>query len=69
MSESSSTSPNFLTAEEVCEALRISKSSLYSLRHRGVEPASFGIRVGRKLLWRASDIDQWWSRQVAEATR
>lgn len=61
--------PTYLTAEEVCQHLRISKSSLYSLRHRGVEPASFGIRVGRKLLWRASDIDAWWSSQVAEATR
>lgn len=53
--------PEFLTVPEVAALLRTSPGALYGLRHRGVKPAAFGVQVGRRLLWRRSDIEAWFT--------
>lgn len=48
-----------LTVQETAEYLRLTPGALYMQRHRGEKPGALGIRVGRKLLFRPSDIDQF----------
>jgi predicted DNA-binding transcriptional regulator AlpA len=48
-----------LTVEEVAELLRTTRSALYSSRHRKEAPGFLGIKVGRRLLWRPSDLEHW----------
>lgn len=48
---------NLLTLPEVAERLRIPLSSLYDMRTRGTAPP--GIRVGRSVRVRASDLERW----------
>jgi predicted DNA-binding transcriptional regulator AlpA len=59
----SSDSFEYLTAEEVAGMFRISVSALYTQRHRNEAPGILGQKVGRKLLWRRSEIDAWWEAQ------
>ena len=48
---------SLMTLEEVAEYLRIPVLTLRWLRQGGrFAPA---VRVGRRLVWRASDIDEW----------
>jgi predicted DNA-binding transcriptional regulator AlpA len=55
----------YLTGEEVRVMLKLpSMASLYSLRYRSGAPP--GIRIGRKLMFRKSDIEQWWDQQLRE---
>ncbi len=56
-----------LTVQEVAEYLRLTPSALYTQRHRGEKPGVLGIRVGRKLLFRPSDIDQFLVERLQEA--
>lgn len=53
----------YLTALETAELLRLSRGSLYVQRHRGQAPGSLGRQVGRKLLWRRTDLDAWFDEQ------
>lgn len=53
----------YLTVEELSARLHLGPQALYSARHRGVEPASLGVKVGRRILWLESDIDQWFRDQ------
>jgi excisionase family DNA binding protein len=46
-----------LTSDETAEALRMSVAALYTMRHRDGGPPA--IRVGRKLLFRESDLERW----------
>jgi len=59
--------PTYLTAEEVAAMYRLSVSALYTQRHRGEAPGSLGAKVGRKLLWRQSELDAWFDRTRDEA--
>ncbi|MCV7251628.1 helix-turn-helix domain-containing protein [Mycobacterium hackensackense] len=45
------------TPEDVAECLRTTKSSLAQMRYRGTGPAF--IRVGRRVLYRWSDVDEF----------
>lgn len=46
------------------------RSALYTQRHRGQAPGALAVRVGRRLVWRRRDIEQWWeAEQAAEAVR
>lgn len=47
----------FLTTEEVAEALRTSPSTVRYWHHAGKGPPS--IRVGRRRLYRESDVVAW----------
>lgn len=55
-----------LTVEEVAEVLRTTPSALYSSRHRGEAPGALAVRVGRRLLWRPTDLEAWLDRASAE---
>lgn len=55
--------PTYLTAQEVAEQYRLSVSALYTQRHRRENPGILGVKVGRKLLWRRSDLDAWFDRE------
>lgn len=59
--------PTYLTAEEVAEMYRLTVSALYTQRHRREAPGSLGAKVGRKLLWRQSELDAWFDRTRDEA--
>jgi len=50
--------PQFLTTEDVCERLRISRMKLYELRQEDgfPKPARLGYRT---LRWREDEIDDW----------
>lgn len=58
--------PIYLTAEEVASMYRLTVSALYTQRHRGEAPGSLGAKVGRKLLWRQSELDAWFDRTREE---
>lgn len=49
----------FLTAEEVSDLFSIPVSSLYNQRWRRQAPGSLGAKVGRRILWRLSDLEAW----------
>lgn len=55
-----------LTLREVADYLRLTPSALYTQRHRGEKPGALGIRVGRKILYRPSDIDRFLEERLAE---
>ena len=55
-----------LTLNEVADYLRLTPSALYTQRHRGEKPGALGIRVGRKILYRPSDINAFLDEQFAE---
>lgn len=46
----------WLTSEEVCRLLKISKRTLQSYRDNGILPFS---QIGRKIYYKASDIDDY----------
>lgn len=48
-----------LTLQEIAEYLRLTPGALYTQRYRGEKPGVLGIRVGRKILFRPSDIDRF----------
>ncbi len=57
----------YLTAEEVAAMYRLTVSALYTQRHRREAPGSLAVKVGRKLLWRQSELDAWFDRTREEA--
>jgi hypothetical protein len=57
-----------LTLKETADYLRLTPAALYTQRHRGDKPGSLGIRVGRKILYRPSDIDRFLEEKLERAT-
>jgi hypothetical protein len=55
-----------LTLKEVADYLRLTPAVLYTQRHRGHKPGALGIRVGRKILYRPSDINRYLDELLAE---
>lgn len=56
-----------LTVRETAEYLRLTPGALYMQRHRGEKPGALGIRVGRKILFRPTDIDRFLDERLEEA--
>lgn len=56
-----------LTLKEAADYLRLTPSALYTQRYRGEKPGALGIRVGRKILYRPSDIERFLEERLAEA--
>ncbi|HUP15638.1 MAG TPA: helix-turn-helix domain-containing protein [Acidimicrobiia bacterium] len=56
-----------LTLKEAADYLRLTPSALYTQRYRGEKPGALGIRVGRKVLYRPSDIERFLEERLAEA--
>lgn len=57
------------TTEEVAELLHTSPSAIRVQSHRGTEPGSLGVLIGRRLFFRVADIDEFIDRKFAEARR
>jgi len=55
-----------LTLKETADYLRLTPAALYTQRHRGDKPGVLGVRVGRKILYRPSDINQYLDELLAE---
>ncbi len=55
-----------LTVQETAEYLRLTPGALYTQRYRGEKPGALGIRVGRKILYRPSDIDRFLDERLGE---
>lgn len=56
-----------LTVTEAADYLRLTPSALYSQRYRSENPGALGIRVGRKIIYRKTDIDNYLDGLLAEA--
>ena len=57
----------FLGVEEVAALFPgQTPGSLYAQRTRGLNPGALGVKVGRRILWRESDLDVWYEQQRAE---
>lgn len=63
-SSQSSLVAELLTVHEVAAATRRSPGAIYVERHRGNGIGALGVVVGRKLMWRRSDIDRWFDDQL-----
>jgi hypothetical protein len=57
----------FLNAEAVAALFDRTVSSLYTERYRGEGLGTLGVKVGRRLYWRRSDIDRWFTEQQQPA--
>jgi hypothetical protein len=56
-----------LTLEETARYLRLTPGALYTQRYRREKPGMLGIRVGRRILFRPSDIDRFLDERLSEA--
>lgn len=59
--------PYDVSTREVAEYFAIPVQNIYDQRCKNVEPGSLGIRVGRHLRFRWSDIDAWVEKQSSAA--
>lgn len=55
-----------LVVEEAAEYLRTTRGALYAQRCRGENPGALAIKVGRRLLWRVADLEDWLDEQASE---
>ncbi len=53
--------------EDVARYFDVPVSTIYGWRHKGVGPP--GIRVGRHVRYRPTDVDEWLRRQESESGR
>lgn len=56
-----------LTLKETAAYLRVTPSALYMQRYRGEKPGVLGLRIGRRVLYRAADIDRYLDEKLNEA--
>lgn len=49
----------FLTVTEVAERLRTTTTALYTQRHRGQLPGALAIKLGGRLVFRASELESY----------
>lgn len=55
-----------LTLKETAEYLRLTPGALYMQRYRGEKPGALGIRVGKRILYRPSDIDRFLDERLSQ---
>lgn len=58
---------DLLTLEETAEYLRLTPGALYTQRYRREKPGALGVRIGRRILYRLSDIDRFLDEKLSEA--
>jgi len=46
-------------AAEVADFISTTVGALHAQRHRGEEPGSLGVVIGRKLLFKTEEIEGW----------
>jgi hypothetical protein len=52
-----------LTVEDVAAWARSTPNALYMQRLRSEPPGSLARKVGRRLLWRSEDLEEWLANQ------
>lgn len=55
-----------LTLDEAAAYLRLTPGALYTQRYRREKPGVLGIRVGKRVLYRPSDIDRFLDERLNE---
>ena len=53
-----------LTIPEAAEYLRLTPGALYTQRHRNEGPGALAIKVGKKLVFRPEDIEEYLDEQA-----
>lgn len=56
--------PEIVTTEELAETLRVPKYTVDYWRSRGIGPR--GIKVGKRVLYRWTDVEAWLDRKAGE---
>lgn len=59
--------PEYLTIDQVAERYHTTRSALYQQRLTGLAPGNLGVLVGKRLIWRASDLEAWFDSRLADA--
>ena len=59
----------YLDSQAVADRYHTSPGALYAQRYRGDAPGSLACKVGRRLLWRERDLEEWFDLQVAREAR
>ena len=59
-------SEDYLTIEDLAERLGTSTHALYTQRHRDQPPGALGVKLGRRIFWRWSDIDAYFTKELAK---
>ncbi len=59
--------PPLLTIDDVSKFVGLPVSTIYSQRHKRVGIGALGLRIGRHLRWRPSDIEAWLDAQSEKA--
>lgn len=67
MTDTAPVEPKYLTTAEAAELLRVPESTLRYWRQQRTGPRY--ARIGRRVTYRRSDVEQWWERQRALSTR
>lgn len=57
--------PELFTLPEAAEYLRLTPSALYTQRHRSELPGALGVKVGRKIVYRKTDLEKYLDDQLA----
>ena len=57
------------TTEEIAELLHTSPSAIRVQNHRGQEPGTLGVVIGRRLFFRVTDIEDFIERRFAGRDR
>lgn len=58
--------PELLTIAEAAQYLRLTPSALYSQRHRREAPGALGVKVGRKIVYRRTDLEAFLDSRIEE---
>jgi len=48
-----------LTIEDVCECLHMTPDAIRATRSRNQEPGILGFKIGKRVMFKASDIQKW----------
>lgn len=59
----------YLTVEQVAERYQSTPAAIHTQRYRGEKPGALGVKVGKRVLWRESDLDAWFDELLATAQR
>lgn len=54
--------PRLLTTPEVAEALRVPVRTIHLWRSKGIGPV--GTRLGKRIVYKADDVAEWFEAQV-----
>ena len=55
---------DYLTIEDVAALFGRTRGSIYTERHKGLGLGSMATKVGARLYWRRSAVDEWFDQQL-----